>query len=303
MKKIIRKKRFNLPVLLITILALGSFIVVHATHGKSDAVQIVSLDNAPLTTASEQVKVMTVNMAHGRGDGFSQIIQDNDEIKSNVTRIGNLIAKENAQVVALQEADAPSWWSGNFSHVNAVGKLGGMSSAVQGLNVNGLGLGYGTALVTQLKASNARQLTFEKNFPTLSKGLVVVTCEWPGDASFKFDVVSLHLDFANSSVREEQLAALKKLIKTSDRPVVVMGDFNTDMSEALLPTFVKDTGLSAWKIDDPSIITFPLMSTRIDWIFVSPQLQIVEQTVLDEVLSDHKIVTAVIERTQANHAL
>lgn len=113
--------------------------------------------------------MMTINMAHGRGNGKNQILQSDDFIKGNVSTIGRLIAREGPQVVALQEADAPSWWSGDFSHVNTVGKLGGMASAIQGLNVDGLGLGYGAAIVTQLESSNARQVTFKKNIPAFSK--------------------------------------------------------------------------------------------------------------------------------------
>lgn len=139
-------------------------------------------------------------------------------------------------------------------------------------------------------------MTFEKNLPTFSKGFVVVTLEWPGDPSFKFDVVSLHLDFASKEARKRQLANLSQLIKMAGKPVIVMGDFNTDMSKELLPAFVKETQLQTWKIDDDSIVTFPMLGSRIDWVFVSSEFRVVDQTVLGDVLSDHSIVTAVIER-------
>ena len=296
MKKLIRKRFLIFPLLLVITLGMGNIAAVFATHGKSEAIKIVSLDNPVTSNNTKQIKVMTINMAHGRGDGKNQILQSNDVIKANVTDIGALITREGAQVVALQEADAPSWWSGDFSHVNTVGQLGGMKSAAQGLNVDGLGLGYGTAVVTQLKASDALQVTFEKNIPTFSKGFVVVTNEWPGDPSFKFDVVSLHLDFANVNAREKQLQALSQFIKTAGKPVIVMGDFNTDMTSELLPNFLNETQLKTWKVDDESIVTFPFLGTRIDWIFASPEFQIIKQTVLEDVLSDHSILTAVIER-------
>ena len=294
--KTLQKKRIALPFFFIIALAVCSYATVHATHGQSKAVSVFSIKNQKQTLETDQIKVMTINLAHGRGDGKSQILQSNEVIKDNVTAIGHLIAKEAAQVVALQEADAPSWWSGNYSHVNAIGKLAGMSSAVQGSNIEGLGLQYGTAVVTQLEVSEARQVTFEKNVPTLSKGFVVVASEWPGDSSFKFDVISLHLDFASNDVRKKQLAVLAETVKNSGKPVIMMGDFNTDMSEELLPAFLKQTQLKAWKADDTSIVTFPFLNSRIDWILVSPAFEIAQQTVLDEVLSDHKILTAVIKR-------
>jgi endonuclease/exonuclease/phosphatase family metal-dependent hydrolase len=297
MNKTLKKSLF-LTSLLITTIAVSDFVAVYATHGKSGAVPLIPLDNETTNLEKDQIKVMTINMAHGRGDGKHQILQPDQVIINNIAATGRLIAKQGAQVVALQEADGPSWWSGDFSHVNTVAKLGGMTSAAQGLNVNGLGLGYGTAVISQLKASNARQVTFEKNMPTLSKGFVAVTNEWPGDPAFKFDAVSLHLDFANNNVRKKQLKALSEFIKTADKPVILMGDFNTDMSKDLLPKFLKETQLATWKANDDSIVTFPLLGTRIDWILVSPEFRIVEQTVLDDVLSDHKILTAGIERVQ-----
>lgn len=296
MKKNKRKRWLKLSFLLITGAAIGDYIIVLATHGDSGRVNIASLGIPISMPETDQIKVMTINMAHGRSNGKSQLLQRKEAIKNNVTEIGRLVAKEKAQVVALQEADAPSWWSGNFSHVKTVARLGGMSAAIQGLNVEGLGLGYGTAIVTQLKAKSAHQVTFKKTVPTLSKGFVMASCEWPGDPTFVFDVVSLHLDFANANARKRQLAALREAIQKSAKPIIVMGDFNTDMSGDLLPAFLEKTQLKTWRVNDNSIVTFPLMGTRIDWILASPEFQIVEQRVLDEVLSDHKILTARIQR-------
>jgi endonuclease/exonuclease/phosphatase family metal-dependent hydrolase len=173
-----------------------------------------------------------------------------------------------------------------------------MTSAVQGLNVNGLGLHYGAALVTQLRVLDARQVTFARNAPTFSKGFVAATCSWPGDSNFKFDVVSVHLDFASSNVRARQLSVLAKSIKKAARPVIIMGDFNTEMSKKLLPGFLKETGLSTWKPDNDSIVTFPGRGSRIDWILVSPEFRIVKQTILDDVVSDHRVVRAAIRRNE-----
>jgi endonuclease/exonuclease/phosphatase family metal-dependent hydrolase len=75
-----------------------------------------------------------------------------------------------------------------------------------------------------------------------------------------------------------------------------MGDFNTDMSKSLLPQFISRTGLQTWKADDQSIVTFPALKSRIDWILASSEFRIVEQSVLDDVLSDHRILKAVIGR-------
>ena len=291
-----KRKWFVLPVVAILVAITVDFLVVFMTHGGSMPLEVLSIQNSDREPVADQIKVMTINMAHGRSDGRNQLLQASSTIEKNVENIGDFIARERPQVVALQEADAPSWWSGRFSHVERVATVGGMTSAVQGRNVDGLGLHYGAAVVTELNVSEARQVTFKKNIPTFSKGFVVVTCAWPGDPDFKFDVVSLHLDFASAKVRTYQLSILSDLVRQSERPIVLMGDFNTDMVRELLPKFLEETGLQAWRVDDETTVTFPYLGTRIDWILASPELRMVEQSVLDDVLSDHKVVVAILER-------
>lgn len=298
MKLLPLKKWLYFLAILIAIIVVIDIVIIYSTHGESAEIDIVALENSDDTIPTEQIKVMTINMAHGRANGIHQALLTTDKIKANVTSIGQLIATEQAHVAALQEADAPSWWSGGFSHVNTVGNIGGMTSAIQGRNVDGLGLAYGAAMVTRLKVSAAQQITFKKNLPTFSKGIVVVTCQWPGDSSFEFNVVSVHLDFASRKVRQYQLSVLSALIADSGKPTILMGDFNTDMSKALLPAFLEQTQLKTWNVDDNSLVTFPILGTRIDWILVSPEFNLVEQTILDKMYSDHKVVTAMIERVE-----
>ncbi|MBT3285694.1 MAG: hypothetical protein HN380_00010 [Victivallales bacterium] len=295
-KPIYRRKRVVLPLSVLLFLVLCDLAIVCTTHGGSHKVEVATLDIDAVSAGQDLITLLTINMAHGRRDGRNQILQSGKAIRGNIDAIGELIAREGAQLVALQEADAPSWWSGGFSHVNRVAALGSMTSAIQGTNVSGWGLHYGAAIVSQLEVSDAHQITFPRNIPTFSKGFVVATCEWPGDQSFRFDVVSLHLDFASAKVRSKQLSVLENLVTKTDRPIIIMGDFNTDMSKSLLPQFISRTGLQTWKADDQSIVTFPALKSRIDWILASSEFRIVEQSVLDDVLSDHRILKAVIGR-------
>jgi len=295
-KPIHRRKRVILPLLVVLLMVILDLAIVCTTHGGSHRIEVVTLDHDPVGADPDLITLLTINMAHGRSDGRNQILQSGKTISGNVDAIGELIAREKAQVVALQEADAASWWSGSFSHVNRVAALGNMTSAMQGTNVSGWGLHYGAAIVTQLEVSDARQITFPRNVPTFSKGCVVATCAWPGDQSFRFGVVSLHLDFASANVRSKQLSVLSDLINEAAMPMIIMGDFNTDMSKSLLPEFVSQTGLQAWQAEDQSIVTFPALKARIDWVLASSEFRMVEQRVLADVLSDHRILKAVIGR-------
>ena len=286
--------------LLILIVIIGDIFVVFITHGRTENIPIDDLENKTVTSQNDEITVITINMAHGRGKGVNQIFQSKKVFEKNLTSIGDIIKREKADIVALQEADAPSWWSGKYSHVKKVGEFGGMKFSVQGKNVDGLGLHYGTAIVTKVDIKKAKQITFNRNIPTFSKGFVIATCIWPNDPKFYFDVVSIHLDFASAKVRKKQLRQLGDELRKNNRPVIIMGDFNTDATKQLLPEFLNALELSTWKQNDTEIITFPGLNTRIDWIIVSHEFRILRQSVLDDVVSDHKALKAVICRVTNN---
>ena len=224
------------------------------------------------------------------------MLQSSKKITAQIETIGKLISREQAHLAALQEADSKAWWSGGYSHVQRVAEFGAMKYAVEGRNVSGLGLHYGTAIVSRLETANARQLTFKKNFPTFSKGFLAVRCQWPGEENFFFEFISLHLDFASSTVRERQLAELAEFLKNNRYPLIICGDFNSDMNTELLPLFLENHQLSTWEQDNGEIITFPTLKARIDWVFVSKEFNILRQDVLEDNVSDHRIVKAVISR-------
>ena len=279
-------------IIILLILTIITLVISYVAYGKSGKIKSFLIQN-PIKKNSKELTLLSINMAHGRGDGRNQILQSNKVIKTYVKKIADIIKKENADVVALQEADAPSWWSGDFSHVNYVAEHSAMSFALQGKHVNGLGLQYGASLVTKLNVTEAISQTFERSIPTFSKGFVMATCQWN---DLTFDVVSLHLDFSRESVRVKQLELLAQKIKENHRPLIVMGDFNTDMSKELLPNFMKKLHLHTWKPNDKSIITFPSFGgARLDWVLVSSEFEILTQEVLDDVVSDHKVVKVVLK--------
>ncbi|MDM8536680.1 endonuclease/exonuclease/phosphatase family protein [Desulfobacterales bacterium HSG17] len=279
-------------------LILGDILIVFLTHGSNVNVDTVLLGTNIEKISDNEITVLSLNMAHGRGNGKNQIFQSKDVISQNVKMIGDIIKREKPQFVALQEADDASWWSGNFSHVEMAGRIGGMRAAIQAHNVDGLGLHYGAAILTTFDVTEARQFTFPRNIPTFSKGFVIATCEWPDDPDFLFDVISLHLDFARAEVREAQIHELSQVLRKNNRPFIIMGDFNTDMEGKLLPQFSDELDLTTWARDDETIITFPGLGHRIDWIFVNNGFKIIEQEILDDIVSDHRVVRARIKRVR-----
>ena len=60
------------------------------------------------------LKIVTLNVAHGRNQSVSQLLLDKEDISANLLRIAGVLGTVGADVVALQEADGPSGWSGKF---------------------------------------------------------------------------------------------------------------------------------------------------------------------------------------------
>ena len=244
---------------------------------------------------NDTLKVMTLNIAHGRGEGFHQLLQDTVTTRANLDQIANLLRHSKAHVVALQEADDPSFWSGNFSHVDYLAQAGGYNRSVHGAHVAGLGLSYGTALMSQFELKRPQVITFDPGLSPTPKGFVVSTLSWPGQPDVEVDIVSLHLDFASKTNRRKQAEELIETLQDRQRPLIVTGDFNNDwQADSALQYICQALALQAYRPEAPGLETFPLLGARLDWILVSPELAFRSYQVMTEAVSDHRGVLATL---------
>lgn len=240
------------------------------------------------------LKVMSLNLAHGRKTGSHQFLLDQQAIRTNLKSVASVLEREGPHLVAVQEADAPSIWSGNFHHVRYLAESSGLSHFVHGRHVEGLSLCYGTALLSQLEMTNPVSRAFAPSPPTPCKGMVVSTINWPGSIDAEVDVVSVHLDFARASVRQKQVQTLVRELSKRKRPLIVLGDFNCrwNCRDSTLRELVAELDLQAYHPDAADLATFPTLGTRIDWILISPELEFVSYRSLPDVVSDHLPVMA-----------
>ncbi len=244
--------------------------------------------------AEATLRVMTLNLAHGRGEAFHQLLQNADTTVRNLERISALLQREQPDVVALQEADGPSYWSGNFHHVDFLAKQAAYSHAVNGLHVNGLGLAYGTALLSDLRLTQAQAVTFNPDLAMTPKGFVVSTLDWPGQTNVQVDVVSLHLDFSSAKTRHEQAQELIAFMRDRQHPMIVMGDFNTEWTGETnsVKLIADELGLSAYRPRAPGQGTFAYNGKRLDWVLISAGLEFRDYQVMSDAVSDHRGVIA-----------
>ena len=248
--------------------------------------------STPVAEKSSPVElvVMTLNAAHGRADGIHQALLKKQSVEENLDRIGRVLKERSPDVVTLQEADGPSIWSGRFDHVAYLAKAGGYENSYRGEHVNGLKLCYGTALLARYPLDECASLTFDANPPTFPKGFVVGEVLVPGIGPVT--VASVHLDFSRKSVRKEQIERLAEELAERPRPMIVMGDFNCDWDdEETLPTLAEQLDLKAFE-PESTTTTFPKTGKRLDWIFVSGEIECVDCQVGEDGLSDHQPVIA-----------
>lgn len=240
-----------------------------------------------------RLRIMTLNIAHGRGESFHQLLQDTATTRANLDSIATLLKDNDAHVVALQETDGPSFWSGNFSHLEYLAHNSAYSHSVHGAHADALGLSYGTALMARLDLRDPRVITFDPALSPVPKGFVVSTVSWPGQPGVEVDIVSLHLDFASASTRRQQAQELIDTLQDRQRPLIVTGDFNTGWQEnSTLRHICQALSLDAYRPQAPGLETFPALGERLDWILVSAGIAFHSYRVMPESVSDHRGVLA-----------
>ena len=80
---------------------------------------------APSAMGADGLRLMSLNIAHARRKAQHQSLLKDTTIRRNLELIAGVLERERPDVVALQEADGPSFWSGGFDHVTALAEPGG----------------------------------------------------------------------------------------------------------------------------------------------------------------------------------
>ena len=249
-----------------------------------------------MTRPAQEFSIITLNIAHGRKDGRNQMLQRTATIRRNLDDIARLLTQTAPDLVALQEADGPSFWSGKFDHVQYLAQQAHFSHHTRGSHVNNGRIDYGTALLSKHPLSKTQSVKFPPSPPTFNKGFVTAELTLPPAktggppaADAVITVVSLHLDFSRNSVREKQICHLVQHLKTVETPLIIMGDFNCQWprKDGPLKTLAHELNLHAYRPESKKLKTYPVFKTRLDWILISRELRFTQYEVLPERLSDH----------------
>jgi len=257
--------------------------------------------------ADDRLRLMTLNVAHARRQGRHQALLSESTLRSNLAAIAAVVRREAPHIVALQEADGPSAWSGGFDHVATLAELAEMPHAFRGehnpFSLGKYDLSSGTALLARLPLGDPRSHAFGQNWRD-TKGFVAATLEAPQLGNGPLDVVSIHLDFLAERVRSRQVEQLVERFGVSARPLVVLGAFNCVWSERRRSLDLLRRELRLRPVGFAGHATFPSWRpmVRLDWILISEQLDFAAYETLPDRLSDHLGVVAEVRLRGADSA-
>ena len=239
------------------------------------------------------VVVATLNIAHGRGRALNQMLIGKQQIRRNLDAVGRLLARQGADVVALQELDVDSLWAGSFDHAARLMESTGLNCAVLGMHAETWLYRFGTALLSEVQLTDPRVSSFQPTPPTTTKGFVSATLQWRQGAAIRpVRVVSVHLDFSRKGARRRQLADIIEAINRSPIPIILMGDFNEQWrpDDSVVRRLTEEAGMIAYQPQSDDLASYK--TSRLDWILISKELEFVTYRTLQDQVSDHRLVVA-----------
>ena len=249
----------------------------------------------------QRLRLVTFNIAHGRGLTPIQGLTSPRKLRVNLRRIAGLLGKLGADVVALQEIDECSVWSGSFDHLDYLRAHAGFPHAAFGINNRREGLvslSYGNAILSRFRINETETIAFGHR-KLGEKGFLFAEIDVGGRV---VPVVNLHLHFSSRRRRLIQIEHLVTWLRGKQRErgqawtiqPIVCGDFNNpgtrnDATAALL-SHLHDYGDYALHPVMGRTFPSPLPGRALDFVFVPPGCRLVHSEVVRSFLSDHRPV-------------
>jgi endonuclease/exonuclease/phosphatase family metal-dependent hydrolase len=245
-----------------------------------------------------RLRVITLNVAHGRGLTLVQGLTSPRKIRVNLGRIAVFLRRFKPDVVAMQEIDQRSRWSGNFDQLDYLRQHAGYPYAAFGINNvrHGLlNLSYGNGLLSRHMLAATETVVFGQR-RVGEKGFLFAEIDVSG---WRVPVVNLHLHSGRRIQRMRQLELLVEWLRGKVHQhagswavlPIVCGDFNNpatrdDATSALLGHL---SSYGDYTVHPTTRGTFPSPIPRrtLDFVFLPPGCRDVRTKVVRTLLSDH----------------
>lgn len=257
-----------------------------------------------MATETRVLRVLTLNIAHGRGLSTYQGFHSQKGIERCLRRVADLLGKVDADIVALQEVDEDSHWNRRIHLLDFLQEQVGYAHAYLGVHNRRSGklpLAYGNGLLTRFPILHAEHKAFGQA-SLGEKGFVCAELQTPHGI---LPVVNVHLDFRSRLRRVEQIERLIGFLDakhyTSDGTPhlspIVCGDFNSRSgkpTDAVRHLFRYLREQCAYQLSPTGrgSSTFPSIMPMhgLDFIFVPPGYSVRSARVLRSYVSDHRPV-------------
>jgi len=256
----------------------------------------------PQISSHEEFKLMSFNIAHGRGLALYQGFSGPRRIFKNLDRIAGLISEQQPDIVALQEIDASSHWNRHINLLDYLQSATGYPHAIHGIHNKRGGarpLAYGNAFLSKFKALCWSVTPFGSK-RLGEKGFLEARFQAPRT---EIDVINLHLDFRSRKTRLKQVDQLLAFISQHSKddpyplPPLICGDFNAGSGSQrdALQKLIKGTADSLDYCYAPkSQRTFPahLPARGLDFILYARPYGLLKSVAIRSFTSDHLPVIA-----------
>lgn len=249
----------------------------------------------------QRLRLVTFNIAHGRGLTPIQGFTSSRKIRANLLKIAHLLRRLDPDVVALQEIDECSRWAGNFDHLEYLRIHAGYPHAVFGINNRRSGLlnlCYGNAFLSRHPIVESETIVFGRS-RVGEKGFLFVELDVAGR---RVPLVNLHLHYRSKEHRFVQTDRLLAWLREKQRhrhphwaiPLIVCGDLNnpghrSDATAALL-SHLSDYGDYTLHPQTGRTFPSPLPTRLLDFVFLPAACHSAQSEVVRSFLSDHRPV-------------
>lgn len=230
----------------------------------------------------DELIIMTFNICHGV----------NQQNKESLDLIIESIRKTQAQIIGLQEVDRFMPRSGFKDQAKEIADALGYYY-VYGETINILGVKYGNAIISQFPILEHENIGLPGSSVEV-RGLLGAKIDVEGSL---YQVYTTHLGL-NAKDRKQQIQAINLSIEGIKEPLILMGDFNGEPFNeemAQLSPMIVDMAMETQK---ENVYTYAFYSdfpnTRIDRIYVSRDIEIIDHFVLESKASDHSMVLGII---------
>ncbi len=262
----------------------------------NETIRVACADYHEPVIVTTSLKVLTLNVSHGRSTAVNQVFVGKKRTYKNLDAIAAQLTLAAADVVALQEADAPSRWSGGFDHVEYIADRANYPCLIHGLHSQSWMSTYGTALLSRVELLEPVSVRFLPSPPSKQKGYVRAQLLWQTETNtHRITVASVHFDFLSRKTRDSQVTEMVSGLSQIGGSLIVLGDLNSEWQadKSHVQRLANELNLHAFDPDNDGLGTYKKPTgKRLDWILISEDLEFRNYKVLPEIVADHFAVYA-----------